>query len=396
MGVKKKNKIKADALPDQKASLADSIRHRQFRFSDWIAERVIRIIAFLSIAIVLLIFVFVFRETLPIFHSVHQQAFTAGDGDDSSSSLLQPETYTPGVREAPSELMPETYGVETRDSSVATPIDTAAAVIPGNSSLFKENDNKGAIATFLSADWQPVSDHPRYGMLPLFLGTLKVTLIAILFAAPIAILAALYTAMFAPPKIREYIKPAIELLAGFPSVVIGFFALMVLASFFQNLFGYSGRLNAFVGGVAMALAAIPVIYTLTEDALTAVPHTYTEASLGLGASLRQTAFMVILPAATPGIFASVLLGIGRIFGETMIALMATGNAALISVNPFDSVRTLSATIGAEMAEVVFGDTHYSVLFFIGSVLFVFTFSLNALAEFYFRSRIIRRMQGKQS
>ena len=202
--------------------------------------------------------------------------------------------------------------------------------------------------------------------------------------------------MFAPKKIREYIKPAVELLAGFPSVVIGFFALMILASFLQDMLGYTGRLNAFVGGMAMALAAIPVIYTLTEDALSAVPKTYTEASLGLGASLRQTAFSVILPAATPGIFAAVLLGIGRVFGETMIALMATGNAALVTLNPFDSVRTLSATIGAEMAEVVFGDTHYSVLFLIGSLLFIFTFALNALAEFYFRDRLIRRFQGKKS
>jgi len=144
----------------------------------------------------------------------------------------------------------------------------------------------------------------------------------------------------------------------------------------------------------MGLSAIPIIYTLTEDALTAVPRTYIEASLGLGASIRQTAFVVVLPAATPGIFAAVLLGIGRVFGETMIALMATGNAALITANPFDSVRTFSATIGAEMAEVVFGDTHYSVLFFIGSLLFIFTFLLNAVAEFYFKNKIVRRIQGR--
>ncbi len=127
--------------------------------------------------------------------------------------------------------------------------------------------------------------------------------------------------------------------------------------------------------------------------LTAVPRTYIEASLGLGASIRQTAFTVVLPAATPGIFAAVLLGIGRVFGETMIALMATGNAALISANPFESVRTLSATIGAEMAEVVFGDTHYSVLFLIGSLLFIFTFTLNAFAEFYFKSKICQAHSG---
>jgi phosphate transport system permease protein len=241
----------------------------------------------------------------------------------------------------------------------------------------------------------PVSDNPRYGLWPLFLGTLKVTLVALLFAAPISILAAIYTAMFAKPRIREIIKPVIELLAGFPSVVIGFFALMVMATVLQNIFGYASRLNAFVGGIAMGLAAIPIIYTLTEDALTAIPKTFIEASLGLGASRRQTAFYVILPAAVPGIFAAVVLGLGRIFGETMIALMATGNAAMISINPFDSVRTLSATIGAEMAEVVFGDTHYNVLFLIGSLLFIFTFTLNALAEFYFKNLVVRKYQSKK-
>jgi phosphate transport system permease protein len=264
-----------------------------------------------------------------------------------------------------------------------------------------DNSNKTQIpaekpsSTLLSKTWMPVSDNPRYGIWPLFLGTLKVTLIALLFAAPVSILAAIYTAMFAKPRIREIIKPVIELLAGFPSVVIGFFALMVMATVFQNIFGYASRLNGFVGGIAMGLAAIPIIYTLTEDALTAVPKTYTEASLGLGASRRQTAFYVVLPAAVPGIFAAIVLGVGRIFGETMIALMATGNAAMISMNPFDSVRTLSATIGAEMAEVVFGDTHYSVLFLIGSLLFIFTFALNALAEFYFKNMVIRRYQSKK-
>jgi phosphate transport system permease protein len=345
------------------SDIASSIVKKQFRLSDWLAEKIIKSVAFMSIAFVILIFIFVFRETLPIFKAAPHEV--------------------PG-RESTLTLVPESYGGEVEDlsSEASTPTD------------LQPETAKSVGSTLVSREWMPVSERPRYGLLPLFLGTLKVTLIAILFAAPIAILAAIYTALFAPGRIREVIKPAVELLAGFPSVVIGFFALMVLASFFQNLFGYSGRLNAFVGGVAMALAAIPVIYTLTEDALTAVPRTYLEASLGLGASLRQTAFMVILPSATPGIFAAILLGVGRVFGETMIALMATGNAALVSLNPFDSVRTLSATIGAEMAEVVFGDTHYSVLFLIGSLLFIFTFTLNALAEFYFRNRLIRRFQGK--
>ena len=234
--------------------------------------------------------------------------------ENTSEGALKPAVYDPGNAEPEPVLKPETYGGPVENLS------PAAADEQQHTAVSSREENANALSTLSSEDWQPVSDNPRYGMIPLFLGTLKVTLIAILFAAPIAILAAIYTALFAPPKLREFIKPAIELLAGFPSVVIGFFALMVLASFFQNIFGYSSRLNGFVGGLAMALAAIPVIYTLTEDALSAIPGTFIEASLGLGASLRQTAFLVVLPAATPGIFAAILLGIGRVFGETMIAL----------------------------------------------------------------------------
>jgi phosphate transport system permease protein len=339
---------------------------KKFRFSDWFAEKVIKAVAFLSIAVVILIFVFVFREAFPIFKMDKKVSV--------STEILVQESYGGSVNET---SQPKTSDNQKDNSNI-----THVSKGKPSSSLF-------------SNTWMPVSDNPRYGLWPLFLGTLKVTFIALLFAAPLAILAAIYTSMFAKPRIREIIKPVIELLAGFPSVVIGFFALMVMATVLQNIFGYASRLNAFVGGIAMGLAAIPIIYTLTEDALTAIPKTFTEASLGLGASRRQTAFYVVLPAAVPGIFAAVVLGLGRIFGETMIALMATGNAAMISMNPFDSVRTLSATIGAEMAEVVFGDTHYNVLFLIGSLLFIFTFALNALAEFYFKNMVIRRYQSKK-
>jgi len=406
-----------------------SLLKKQFRFSDWFAEKFIKSVALFSIAIVILIFLFVFRETMPMFTgkkiSENQPEYVGTN--QNPKNKLEPETYSPGDSYPQTEnLRPETYtGNDGNDGSGAAKPDiysagndsqnqgelkpelygdiqnstTPATVTTGENNVHTgQTDAKGQpdkpIKTLFSKDWQPVSDRPRYGLLPLFVGTLKVTILSILFAAPVGIFAALYTAMFAPRRLKEFIKPVIELLAGFPSVVIGFFALMVLASFFQNIFGYTSRLNAFVGAIAMGLAAIPIIYTLTEDALTAVPRTFVEASLGLGASIRQTAFAVILPAATPGIFAAVLLGIGRVFGETMIALMATGNAALISANPFDSVRTLSATIGAEMAEVVFGDIHYSVLFLIGSLLFIFTFLLNAVAEFYFKNKIIRRIQGR--
>jgi phosphate transport system permease protein len=143
----------------------------------------------------------------------------------------------------------------------------------------------------------------------------------------------------------------------------------------------------------MALAVIPIVFTVTEDALSAVPRYMKEASLAMGASRWQTAWRVMLPAATPGVFAAIILGFGRAFGETMIALMATGNAALVSGNLFESVRTMAATIGAEMAEVEFRSSHYGILFLIGAVLFVVTFSLNALAEFYVRKKLMKKFQG---
>jgi phosphate transport system permease protein len=414
-------KDKSGSHTGQNTNFSKSILKKQLRFSDWFAEKFIKSVAFFSIAFVILIFLFVFRETLPMFTGSNrydkQNHKTEAGYDDSYEPTpesyipedLAPEIYVPGDEfQDAAVLEPETYSTDddTHDQDVLQPERYGDIITDSNTNenSYLEDTATGGytvsgeaenpVRTLFSRDWQPVSDKPRYGLLPLIVGTLKVTILSILFAAPVAIFAALYTAMFSPRRLKEYIKPVIELLAGFPSVVIGFFALMVLASFFQNLFGYSSRLNAFVGAIAMGLTAIPIIYTLTEDALTAVPRTYIEASLGLGASIRQTAFTVVLPAATPGIFAAVLLGIGRVFGETMIALMATGNAAIISMNPFDSVRTLSATIGAEMAEVVFGDTHYSVLFLIGSLLFIFTFTLNAVAEFYFKSRVVRHIQGK--
>ena len=378
--------------------------------------------AFLSITIIVLIFVFVFKESLPLFSFVKKakenteiQTRTGAEIEKYGESEIKTEEIEPETYGAPAEdLEPETYGTPTEElNPVASKIEPTEPETYGivTEDLNPEKtdiqevviddkvteNNEGADktwSTFFTTEWVPVSEHPRFGLLGLLIGTLKVTLIAMGIAGPLAVLAALYTSCFASKRVKETIKPIIEMLAAFPSVVIGFFALMVLATFFQDLFGYDSRLNAFIGGVAMALAAIPIIYTISEDALSAVPKTFSEASLALGASKWQTAFFVILPAATPGIFAALLLGVGRVFGETMIALMATGNAALLSSNPFESVRTFAATIGAEMAETVFGETHYSVLFFIGSLLFIFSFALNAIAEFYVKGRLIKKFQGK--
>jgi phosphate transport system permease protein len=397
-------------IPHKQTFTKESLK-KQFRLSEFLAEKIISSIAFLSIAIIFLIFIFVFKESLPIFNfgrdskaKTEIEAATTAKPETygaESTKELKPESYG---SEPTEELKPETYGSEPVSQEDLKPEvygdapkeDLTVASSDETMDVVSENQ-EGADktwSTFFTTEWVPVSENPRFGLLGLLIGTLKVTIIAMLIAGPLAVLAALYTSCFASKRVKEIIKPIIEMLAAFPSVVIGFFALMVLATFFQDVLGYDSRLNAFIGGVAMALAAIPIIYTISEDALSAVPKTYTEASLALGASKWQTAFFVVLPAATPGIFAALLLGVGRVFGETMIALMATGNAALSSLNPFESVRTFAATIGSEMAETVFGDTHYSVLFFIGSILFIFSFALNAVAEFYVKGKLLKKFQGK--
>lgn len=240
----------------------------------------------------------------------------------------------------------------------------------------REASLRGFFATPL---WQPVGAVPKYGLVPLFVGTLKVVLVSMAFAIPIGVMSAVFASEFAPARVREALKPVIEILAGIPSVVLGFFALMVMASWIQAVTGAPSRLNALNAGIALSLGIIPTIFSVSEDALRAVPRSYREASLALGASRWQTAWNVTLPAAGAGVAAGILLGLGRATGETMIVLMASGNAAITSATVFDSVRTLSASIAAELAEVVFGSPHYATLFFLGAILFAVTFMINVFA-----------------
>jgi len=241
--------------------------------------------------------------------------------------------------------------------------------------------------------WQPVSERPKYSLAPLIIGTLKVTVVALLIAIPLAILAAIYTSEFASQQLRELVKPVVELLAGMPSVVIGFFALMVVATWVQDALGLIFRLNAITAGVGLSLAVIPIVYTVAEDALSAVPQAFRDGSTALGANPWQTAWRVVLPAAMPGVFAACVLGFGRAIGETMIVLMASGNAAVMSLDPAESFRSFSATIAAELGEVVYGSPHYHVLFFIGAFLFLITFFLN-LAGHWYVGRLRGRLEGK--
>jgi phosphate transport system permease protein len=229
--------------------------------------------------------------------------------------------------------------------------------------------------------------------MPLIVGSIKATLVALLFSVPLALGAAIYVSQLCPPKWKEYLKPALEMLAGIPSVVLGFFALLLLATWMQKLFGYEGRLNALVAGIALGLAIIPLVFSIAEDALTSVPRSYTQAALALGASRWQAAWQVVLPAALPGVFAAIVLGFGRAIGETMVVLMASGNASIMSWNVLDSTRTMTATIAAEMAEVVHGGVHYRMLFFIGAMLFVVTLLSNFAGDIVVH-RLKRRLEGK--
>jgi phosphate transport system permease protein len=228
--------------------------------------------------------------------------------------------------------------------------------------------------------WNPVSfQKEEFGIVPLITGSLVVTVLATIIAIPFGIIGAIYISEIATYKEREFLKPFIEILAGIPSVVLGFFGLVVIAPLIKNIFGLNSGLTALTGAILLAFMAIPTIMSISEDAIKSVPSIYKEASLALGASKLETILKVTVPAALSGIIASVMLGMGRVIGETMTVMMVTGNAPLITLNPFSSVRTMTATIAAEMGEVTIGSHHYMALFWVGIVLMLLTFILNLIS-----------------
>jgi phosphate transport system permease protein len=237
------------------------------------------------------------------------------------------------------------------------------------------------IKALFDTRWIPVSfQKVRFGLLPLFTGSLLITGLATLITIPFSFFGAIYIAEMARPAEREFLKPFIEILAAIPSVVLGFFGLIVLAPLVKSIFHLYSGLNAFTGALLLALMAIPTVISISEDAIRSVPASYKNASLALGASELQTIVRVTVPAALPGIIAAVMLGMGRIIGETMVVLMVTGNAGIVTLMPFESVRTMTATIAAEMGEVSFGSIHYSALFCVGVVLLLITFGLNLVSQ----------------
>ncbi len=377
-------------------------RGHKARPLEWLAEKFIFLVSLSAIFVVLLIFLFVAREALPIFlgrmdSALVKDAIPVAQMDKLSPAQLR--EYL-GLTEKQSAEMDR----DTLRSLMEVRVEAQDEI----SDEFR-NDRDARINTtqwryllwphkWTAYDkpefiWQPVGQIHKYNLIPLVVGSLKTTLIGLLFAVPLAVAAAIYVSQLARPRWRETIKPVIEMLSGIPSVVVGFFALLVMATVLQKAFGYETRLNAFVAGIALGFAVIPVVFSISEDALTSVPQSYTHAALALGASRWQTAWQVVLPAAMPGVFAAVVLGFGRAIGETMIVLMVC-SASVMSWSIFDSARSITTTIAAEMAEAVSGGHHYRILFMLGALLFAVTFASNMAADVIMH-RLKHRLEGKR-
>ncbi len=234
--------------------------------------------------------------------------------------------------------------------------------------------------------WYPISEPAQLGILPLIFGSLIVTLGAAIISIPIGIACAVYIAEIAPLKIKEILKAGIELLAAIPSVVLGFIGMVTLVPWVKSTFHLPTGLTALSGSIILAFMAMPTIVSVAEDALYSVPKSYKEGAFALGATHWQTIYRVLLPAASSGIVAAVMLGIGRVIGETMAVMMITGNAAVIPQSILVPVRTLTATIAAEMGEAVVGSEHYFALFAIGIVLFTMSFIINVTADLFLHKR----------
>lgn len=388
------NTAVAKALPDGTLS---RLKRRRPRYLEWLAEKSIFAISLSAILVIFLIFIFVGREAWPVFQGRVNTARTGQTLTVAQLATTTPNDLAKYLGVTLAEL--KGFDAETVKTLLQLKTEELAQIDNPNARL-----NSASWAMMLEPYpwrgysepeyiWQPVSEIPKFNIIPLLLGSLKVTLVALLFAIPFGVGAAIYVSQLASHRVREFAKPVIELLAGIPSVVLGFFALLVMAGVLHTVFGYTSRLNTFVAGIALGLAVVPVVFTIAEDALTSVPKTYVLAALALGASPAQVAWQVVLPAALPGVFAACVLGFGRAIGETMIVLMASGNASIVSGSIFDSCRTITATIAAELAEVVFGGPHYRILFMLGTLLFAVTFLANFAGDFFVH-RLRARLEGR--
>ena len=377
-------------------------RGHRARPLEWLAEKFIFLVSLSAILVVFLIFLFVAREAFPIFlgqmdSALVQEAIPVAQIDKLPPAKLREylglteKQFAEMDRETIRSLME--VKVEAQDEIPSAFRNDADARL--NTTQWRHLTQPHQWSGYDKPEyiWQPVGQIHKYNLVPLFVGSLKTTFVGLLFSVPLAVGAAIYVSQLARPRLREVLKPAIEMLSGIPSVVVGFFALLVMATVLQKVFGYETRLNAFVAGIALGFAVIPVVFSISEDALTSVPQSYTQAALALGASPWQTAWQVVLPAALPGVFAATVLGFGRAIGETMIVLMVC-SASVLSWSIFDSARSITTTIAAEMAEAVAGGHHYRILFALGAMLFAVTFASNMAADVIMH-RLKHKLEGKR-
>lgn len=247
------------------------------------------------------------------------------------------------------------------------------------------------LTSLFSSRWYPIEDY--FGILPLIGGSLIVTIGATLIALPFGVGTAIYISEIAPRWLRDILKPLVEVLGGLPSVVLGFLGILILSPFLRNFLELPTGLTALAGAILLGGIAIPTVVSVSEDALDAVPKSYRDASLAIGATEWQTIWRVTLPAARSGVLTAVMLGVGRAIGETMTVMMVTGNAPILPKGLgalFSPTRTMTATIAAEMGEVANGSVHYHVLFFIGTILFIISLGVNIIA-----STVVFRQQKRQ-
>lgn len=238
----------------------------------------------------------------------------------------------------------------------------------------------GLIKFLTGTKWYPTTTPPYFGIFPIILGSFLITSLSLFFSIPLGVGSAIYISEVATPLEKEILKPIIELLANIPSVIYGLFGMTILSNFIRTFFGLRTGLNAFTASLILGLMVVPIISSISEDALNSVPKSLREASLALGANKWETIIRVVLPAAKSGIITAIILGLGRAIGETMVVLMVAGNSAIIPRSIFDSVRPMTSTIAAEMGETPVGSLHFYALFGIGIILFIITFILNIITE----------------
>lgn len=260
-------------------------------------------------------------------------------------------------------------------------------------SIFTEGypifERAGLFSFLFGQSWHPTHEPPDFGILPLIVGSIMVTVGALIVSIPLGVGSAIYISELAKPKEKELLKPFIELLAGIPSVIYGLFGMAFLAPFVRKLFNIPTGLNTFTTSIILGIMVVPIISSLSEDAISSVPKELREASFALGANKWETIIKVVLPAAKSGIIASIILGFGRSIGETMVVLMVAGGSAIIPKSIFQPVRPMTSAIASEMGETIMGSEHYHALFGIAIVLFVITFVSNLITEWE-RMKIRRR------